>query len=40
VHVVRDGLLALSGNELLTLILAMVVLGRHLVLAGRPVRAG
>jgi hypothetical protein len=40
VHVVRDGLLAPSGNELLTLILAMVVLGRHLVLAGRPVRAG
>jgi hypothetical protein len=40
IHVVRDGLLALSGNELLTLILAMVVLGRHLVLAGRPVRAG
>jgi hypothetical protein len=35
IHVVRDGLLALSANELLTVILATVVLGRHLVMARR-----
>ncbi len=36
VHVVRDGLLALTANELLAGILAAVVLGRHLVVASRP----
>jgi hypothetical protein len=35
VHVVRDGLLALTANETLAVILAIVVLGRHLLLASR-----
>jgi Na+/H+-dicarboxylate symporter len=35
VHVVRDGLLALSANEVLAVLLAALVLGRHLVLATR-----
>ena len=34
-HVVRDGLLALTANDLLAAILAAVVLARHLVLASR-----
>ena len=35
IHVVRDGLLALSANEVLAVILATVVLGHHLVMASR-----
>lgn len=35
VHVVRDALLALSANELLAGMLAIIVLGRHLLLANR-----
>jgi hypothetical protein len=35
IHVVRDGLLTLSANEVLSFILAAVVLGRHLVMASR-----
>jgi hypothetical protein len=35
IHVVRDGLLALSADEVLAVSLATVALGRHLVLAGR-----
>ena len=36
IHVVRDGLLALTANELIAVILATVVLGRHLLIASRP----
>jgi hypothetical protein len=35
VHVVRDGLLALTANELLAAVLAAVVLGQRLVMASR-----
>jgi hypothetical protein len=35
IHVVRDGLLALSANEVIAVILAAVVLGRHMLMASR-----
>jgi hypothetical protein len=35
VHVVRDGLLALTANELLAVLMAAAVLGQRLVLASR-----
>jgi Na+/H+-dicarboxylate symporter len=35
IHVVRDGLLALSANEVLAVVVAAVVLGRQLLLAPR-----
>jgi hypothetical protein len=39
IHVVRDGLLALTANEMLAGVLAAVVLGRHMLMASRRLPA-